>query len=151
MMARQQCNYAPMCWRAGAATPMPWPWLDQAVAKRETAAELRNSRCWIKALGNIDLDGALADCNRAIELSSQPATYFDSRALVQFRAGRIKEALADYDGALAIVPDIPASLFMRGMLRKRAGTGDGGVADLTAARTLYPSIDKSSRRYGLTP
>ncbi len=95
--------------------------LDAALAKRASSAALLNGRCWFKALTNTDLAGALADCSRAIEISGEPSTYFDSRAMVHFRAGRAKEAIQDLDSALAIEPELAASRFMRGIIASREG------------------------------
>lgn len=125
--------------------------LDSALQKRPSVAELRNARCWYKALRNDDLDTALEDCNRAIELASDPAIYLDSRAMVHFRSGRIKEALADLDGALAIAPEIAASHFMRGVLLGKQGQTAGSAKELAAARKLYPDIDAYLGRYGIKP
>ncbi|MCW1429515.1 DUF3857 domain-containing protein [Novosphingobium sp. JCM 18896] len=125
--------------------------LDAALEKRGTSAELRNARCWYLALRSSSLDMALADCNRAIELSSDPATYLDSRAMVRFREGKLAEARADYDAALAQEPELASSLYMSAVVSRRLG--DKGRADLErrAALTLNPSVERFYRRYGITP
>ncbi|MEQ1541890.1 MAG: DUF3857 domain-containing protein [Novosphingobium sp.] len=125
--------------------------LDSALQKRPSVAEFRNARCWYKALRNDDLGVALEDCNRAIELASDPAVYLDSRAMVHFRSGRIKEALADLDGALAMSPEIAASHFMRGVMLGKQGQAAQAAKELTAARKLYPDIDAYLGRYGIKP
>ena len=125
--------------------------LDGALRKRASSAALLNGRCWFKALTNTDLAGALADCSRAIEISGEPSTFFDSRALVHFRAGRNKEAIQDLDSALAIEPELAPSRFMRGLIESREGRREAGAADLAAARRLVPSIDAFFARYGIRP
>ena len=125
--------------------------LDAALTRRSTSPELLNSRCWIKALSNIDLAGALADCTRAIELSAEPAAYFDSRAMVHFRSGRMDQALADLDSALLLAPELAPTRFMRGVIASREGNRKGGSADLDAARKLNPAIDAFFARYGIKP
>jgi tetratricopeptide (TPR) repeat protein len=125
--------------------------LDAALLKRPSSAELRNGRCWFSALRDRNLDGALTDCNRAIELTAKPAGYLDSRALVNFRAGRMDQAKSDLDAALAIDPEIPSSLFLRGIVLGRLGQKAAGDADIAAARKLYPGIDQDRARYGLHP
>ena len=95
--------------------------LDQALVKQPSSATLRNLRCWFRALGNTDLDGALADCNRAIELASDPATFFDSRAMVHYRSGRLNEAKADLEAALAVSPEQSFTRFMRGIVLNKLG------------------------------
>ena len=133
--------------RAGEAIAL----LDTALAKRASSAPLLNGRCWFKALTGTDLAGALADCSRAIEISAEPATYFDSRAMVHFRAGRNGEAVRDLDSALAIEPELAASRFMRGIIAAREGKRESGASDLAAARRLVPSIDAFFARYGIKP
>ncbi|TGX50130.1 DUF3857 domain-containing protein [Sphingomonas gei] len=124
--------------------------LDTLIASAPGKADLLNSRCWLKATGNVSLDTALKDCSKAIELAESPASILDSRGLVYFRLGRIDDALADYEAALEQVPDMAASLYMRGVIRKRTGAG-GGDADLAAARMIAPRIDEDYTRYGIKP
>jgi tetratricopeptide (TPR) repeat protein len=125
--------------------------LDRALEKRGSSAELRNSRCWYQALRNANLDIALSDCNRAIELASNPAGYLDSRALVHFRRGDFAEARKDYDAALATAPDQPSSLFMSAVVSGRLGEKAKAAEDQRAARVLYPDIVHFYQRFGIAP
>jgi tetratricopeptide (TPR) repeat protein len=125
--------------------------LDGAIERRPSLAWYRNSRCWLRALANVDLDQALADCDKSIELASDPAAYYDSRALVHFRAGRPTEAKADLDAALAISPELVSSRFMRGIIATREGDKARAAAELGAARKLWPSIDTYFARWGIKP
>jgi tetratricopeptide (TPR) repeat protein len=125
--------------------------LDAALAKRPNSHGLLNARCWIKGLANVDLTAALADCTRAVELAAQPAGYFDSRAMVHFRAGRLDDAMRDLNAALAIEPELAQTLFMRGIVAARQGNVPASRKDLAAARMLTPSIDRYYARYGLKP
>ncbi len=125
--------------------------LDEALEKRVSSAKLRNARCWYLALRNTALDTALADCNKAIELDSDPAMYMDSRALVHFRAGRLKEAMADYEAALAAEPEQTASLFMAGIVADRMGDKAKAAAFSKAAKTVYPDVGHFYAHYGIKP
>ena len=125
--------------------------LDTALDKRGSSAGLRNSRCWYQALRNTALDVALADCNKAIELASDPATYLDSRAMVHFRAGRFEQARADYEAALASSPEMSSSLFMAGIVAAKLGDKAKSAALLRAARTVNPNIDHFYLHYGIKP
>jgi tetratricopeptide (TPR) repeat protein len=125
--------------------------LDAALVKRPNSPGLLNARCWIKGLANMDLAAALADCTRAVELAAEPAGYFDSRAMVHFRAGRLDDALRDLNAALEIEPELAQTLFMRGVVAARQGNAAASRADLAAARMLTPSIDRYYARYGLKP
>lgn len=124
--------------------------LDAAIKGSPGKADLLNSRCWLKATMQVALDTALKDCTRGIEMAEQPASIYDSRAMVYFRMGRLEEALADLDAALEIVPSQSASLYLRGVIRQRMNdkTGD---EDLAAARLMWPRIDEDYARYGIKP
>jgi tetratricopeptide (TPR) repeat protein len=60
----------------------------------------------------------------------------DSRALVLLRLGRLREAQAEYDKALALRPHEAASLYGRGLAELRLGLAKQGQADLAAAERL---------------
>ncbi len=125
--------------------------LDAALKKHPRMAKLLNARCWLRGLHNVDLDGALADCNHAIELSAEPASYLDSRAMVHFRAGRLHAALADYDAALEAEPEFSNSLYMSGIVLARLGEPAKAAERLQAARTLSPNLDQYYERFGIRP
>lgn len=124
--------------------------LDDGIASRGSEPSLRNSRCWFNGLRNLALPAALADCQRAIELGGNPNQVLDSRALVEFRMGKLDAAKTDYDAALALYPEQTASLFFRGLVQARLGNQAAAEADLAAARALYPGIDAQYRIYGIT-
>lgn len=123
--------------------------LDSALEKRGTSAELRNARCWYEGLRNRNLDSALADCDRAIELASDPAGYLDSRAMVHFRAGRLDLARADYQAALASVPDMASSLYMSGIVNTALGDKAKAALQDRAAHKVLPNIEHFYRRFGI--
>ncbi|MDG2004772.1 MAG: DUF3857 domain-containing protein [Novosphingobium sp.] len=125
--------------------------LDVALERRASIAALQNYRCWHKGLHNKDLDGALADCNRSIELSSEPAGALDSRAMVHYRAGRLQEAHLDLQKALALSPEQASSLYMLGFVENQLGNSDVGSAQISAARQINPGIDSFFGRYGIAP
>lgn len=124
--------------------------LDGAIAAAPGKPELLNSRCWLKGTRNVELESALKDCTKAIELSDDAGAAIDSRGMVYFRLGRMDEALADFDTALEGVPDRTASLYMRGVIGKRLGK-PGADSDLAAARLISPRIDEAYGRYGIKP
>lgn len=125
--------------------------LDDALARRASSASLLNARCWFKALAGVELDAALGDCTRAIELASDPAAYYDSRAMVHFRAGRLVEARTDLDAALAIAPELAPTRFMRGLVLGKLGDKAGSAQELAAARRMSPTVDRFFARYGIRP
>ncbi|MBI5258085.1 MAG: aspartyl protease family protein [Burkholderiales bacterium] len=108
-----------------------------------------NNRCWTRALLGIELDQAIDDCDRALDLKPKTAAYLDSRAWVRLRRGELGDALADFDRALDLRPDGAWSLYGRGIVRTRLGDVEPGRADIEAARKLRPTIDAEAGRYGL--
>ena len=65
-----------------------------------------------------------------------------SRGYAYLRAGEPALAIADYDAALAIAPNLDAALFGRGIAHAAAGNRNQAAADLAAARALNPGIDR---------
>jgi tetratricopeptide (TPR) repeat protein len=110
-----------------------------------------NSRCWDRALANIDLADAEADCAEAVKREPKTAHYWDSYALVALRAGRFQEAVKRYDEALALEPKLAPSLFGRGVAKRRAGDAAGGDADIQAARTIQADAGAELTQAGVTP
>ncbi len=123
--------------------------LDVMIEDKADDAYLLGSRCWYKALGNVQLESALEDCTKAIQLSDQPSDKLDSRGAVYLRLGKYTEAIADFDAALKITPDYASALYQRSIAY--AKTGQQEASDNGLAAALY--IDKDVRRtydfYGL--
>lgn len=123
---------------------------NAAVEQRPGTSGLLNERCWIRGLNATELDLALKDCTRAIELGeSGAAQALDSRALVYLRLGRLDEAMADLKAALDMRPGAAGTLFLRSLVEARRGNRQAAAADLAAARLLAPAIDEDYARFGL--
>lgn len=125
--------------------------LDEAIAGKPGNPGLLNSRCWIKATGNLQLDSALKDCTKAIELADDATGALDSRALVYLRMNRLDDALADLNAALDQDPDQDASLYLRGIVLRKQGKTAEGDRDLAVARALDPRIEQEYKRWGVVP
>jgi tetratricopeptide (TPR) repeat protein/predicted aspartyl protease len=124
-------------------------WLgEHAHDKREALA--LNGRCWTRALWNRDLDRALADCNRAVDLD--PFTYDsrDSRALVWLRMNQPARAIGDYNAVLNRTGKNAWSLYGRGVAELRKGDAARGQADIAAADKLEPKVTERARALGIT-
>ena len=108
---------------------------DFDAMRRQAAGDplLMNDVCWQQAISGFDMDQALQDCDIAV--SSGEAAVIDSRAMVLLHLGRYDEARAAYDQALSALPNLPASLYGRGLARRALGDA-GGEADLTRAKAL---------------
>jgi tetratricopeptide (TPR) repeat protein len=141
-------------------------WLSRHPLKGDQADGL-NSLCWLRATGNRDLQEALDDCNRALDLrpraeaetgtliartvASDDPDILDSRGLVYLRLGRLQDAFHDYESALQINPRMPTSLYGRGLAELRAGETSEGQSDLAAAEKLDPGIAQRFAKMGLAP
>jgi tetratricopeptide (TPR) repeat protein len=110
---------------------------------------LLNGRCWVRALANVELDKALDDCNRAIKRDGAKAAYLDSRGLVHFRRGNLAAALADYDAALKLSPQLPWSLYVRGLAKIAQGQTEAGKADQAAASAVLADIAETAAAFGI--
>ena len=125
--------------------------LAEALAEQPGDSSLLNALCWLRGTQDIQLDVALKDCTRAVELSQNSAAVLDSRAVIYFRLGRLDEARSDLDAALKLSPGEPGSLFMRGIIRGRGDDKLGATADLSLARLQNGQIDKTYAGYGIEP
>ncbi|HLI67025.1 MAG TPA: aspartyl protease family protein [Caulobacteraceae bacterium] len=125
-------------------------WLD-AHPVDDRRAEALNTRCWLRALTNVDLDKALADCEGALKLAPGDPAYLDSRGLAHLRRGELDAAVADYRAALKVRPDTAWSLYGKGLAELRKGQDAQGHADLQTALTIDPTLADRAKTYGLTP
>ncbi|HEY5339283.1 MAG TPA: hypothetical protein VIJ85_13835 [Rhizomicrobium sp.] len=75
-----------------------------------------NHRCWIRAIAGQELDLALDDCNKSLELHPNDAATLDSRGLANYKAGHLQDALADYGAAVSKDSNFADALYMRGIV-----------------------------------
>lgn len=133
--------------------------IDPIIALHKSDNELGNllnTRCYSRALANIELPKAMADCNGAIKRLGPLPALVDSRAMVKVRMGDLAGALADYDVVLAKAPKQAASLYMRGWARRASANGDAAQlkladADFAAAKAIDADIADDFVPYGLAP
>lgn len=123
--------------------------LDRLIAATPGNWRLHNARCYMKAQRKQQLDSAITDCSKALELGGN-AGVLDSRALAWTQLGQNDKALADVDAALALEPDLLESRFLRAALLARLGRAAEGARDLAIARRLDPQVDRMFARYGIT-
>jgi hypothetical protein len=64
---------------------------------------------------------------------------------------RSRDSISDFEAALQIDPQLAASLYGRGILRRRLGEVAAGDADITAALKIDPDIGAKYARRGVTP
>ena len=108
-----------------------------------------NDRCWARAVANVELDRALADCNESLRLRPRSAGTLDSRGFVYLRLGQAENAIKDYDAALGIDPKQAPSMYGRGVAKLRLGDIEGAKADLFGAESLSPGTRMRFIAYGV--
>jgi tetratricopeptide (TPR) repeat protein len=110
-------------------------------ASDESDADLVNRG--IEKGKNGDLDGAVADFNRAIERNPKDDAAYYNRA----QAKRLKKdaagAIADYTRAIELGSTNPAAYNNRGNARAEINDRDGAIADYTRAIELKPDYARA--------
>ena len=101
---------------------MPEAWFNRAVARH--------------ALG--DLDGALADCDRALQLRPNYASARNERGAIRRDLDDVAGALADFDEALRLDPTLAAAYNNRAVVLKGLGDFPAALADYDAVLRLRP-------------
>jgi len=94
-----------------------------------------------KLLG--DLDGAIADDTKAIQLDPKTAMYRGNRAIAYQEKGDRVHALADFNFEVQASPTSSPAVANRGLFFLNIGQPDLAVADLTTAIRLDPNSSKA--------
>jgi len=90
-----------------------------------------------------DLEGAIADFTKAIELNGQQLEFcFYFRGIALYRRGRLDDAIADLTKAITLKQH-PRFLGDRGNLLAQKGDLDGAMADLNRAIEIEPKFGKA--------
>jgi tetratricopeptide (TPR) repeat protein/transglutaminase-like putative cysteine protease len=127
-----------------------FPLIDKGLVKKPDDWLALNNACWTRATLKLDLDTALAQCDKSVTAKRSPAN-LDSRGLVHFQRGEWAAAVKDMDDALSLAPKQAGSLYVRGVARKRLGDAAGAKADLAAATLISKLIGETYASYGVTP
>jgi tetratricopeptide (TPR) repeat protein len=110
-------------------------------ANEESVGDLVNRG--IEKGKNGDLDGTIADFNRAIELDPKDDAPYYNRA----QAKRLKKdtagAIADYTRAIELGSTNPAAYNNRGNARAESNDQDGAISDFTRAIELKPDYARA--------
>ena len=85
-----------------------------------------------------DLDGAVKDFTRALELEPGLAAAYVNRAVARIESGDPDGAERDCARALELDPSLADAHLNRGTARRRKGDLDGAIADYTRAIALQP-------------
>lgn len=125
---------------------------DLAAARRKATNSLElNNLCWQLATAGVSLQDALTDCNAAIARQPYVAGYLDSRGLVLMRLAHYGQAIASYDSALRLNPELPPSLYGRGICELRRGDTRDGDADIRLAEFFSFAVADQFAHYGIKP
>jgi tetratricopeptide (TPR) repeat protein len=87
-----------------------------------------------------DLDGALADFNRAIALDSRSAWAHFGRGTVLGEQGKLAEAITDFDRAVELDPQFALAYANRGLARLRRGEDYIAKKDFRLCLGLDPKL-----------
>lgn len=101
-----------------------------------------------------DLNGAIQDYNRAVELAPMDAEIYFNRGNALIAAGQYQDAIMDYNRAIQMNPGYARAIYNRGTASALAGQQDAARRDWQAAVALEPDpYAKSSMRRsaGLEP
>ena len=94
-----------------------------------------------------DLNGAIRDYNRAVELAPSDAEIYFNRGNALVAAGQYREAILDYDRAVGLMPTYARAVFNRGTAYSLGGHPDAARRDWLAAIELEPDpYGKSAMR-----
>ena len=121
--------------------------INEAIALKSANPLLLNERCWIKGTLAVQLDSAIQDCTRAIELTEDNTAELDSRAMVYFRLNRLDDALADLKAALDRNPAASGSLYLLAVIERKLGKIHDADDDASNARKLAPRVDEDYARW----
>lgn len=123
----------------------------EAVLGKDPEARVLNNLCWKMALAGVALHRALDYCNRAVAMNPKAAGYIDSKGMVLLRLGRWEEAIAAFDAAIKLEPDLDNSLYGRGIARQSRCKCEAGSTDLKRAVQIAPPIQRRFERLGMYP
>jgi lipoprotein NlpI len=96
-----------------------------------------------------DLDGAITDYTRAIDLNPKYANAYHNRGRVKHAKGDLDGALADFTSALALAPKHALAYYNRGNAKYAKGALDGALADYSRALALDPKYTDAYHNRGL--
>src|SRR5204863_530623 len=85
-----------------------------------------------------DIDGAIADFTRAIELYPKYGTAYNNRGLAKKNKGDLDGAIADCTRAIELDPKDAGAYSNRGIAKQAQGDLSGAIADYTRAIELDP-------------
>ena len=108
------------------------------------------AHCYVAGLAGL-LDMAELTCGEAIAKQTHDTGNFDTLGLVHLKMHHWDKALADYNKAIDLRPDLTVSLYGRGIAKRASGDVAGGNADIATATQGEPDIANIMARLGVRP
>ncbi len=87
-----------------------------------------------------DLDGAIADYNRALAINPRMGAAYVARGLAEKAKPDLDAAIADYTQAVTINPQDAGAYCLRGYAKKDKGDYPGAISDFNEAIELDPGL-----------
>ena len=84
-----------------------------------------------------------------MRLRPNDANTHDSLAFTYLKLGNLDHALAEYNAALALNPNLAGSLYGRGITKVRKGDISAGETDIEAAKTIEAGVADEFAKYGI--
>jgi tetratricopeptide (TPR) repeat protein len=111
--------------------------IDHGIAKgneKESPASVEDffNRAGVKKAAG-DLDGAIADYDRAIQLDPKDAAIYNNRGLAKQEKGDLDAAIVDFNRAIQLNPKDAVACSNRGNAKRDKGDLDGAILDYNRA------------------
>ena len=97
-----------------------------------------NKNCFNK-VDKGDYQGAIADCNKAIELDPKYTKAYGNRGIAKYELGDNQGAIADYNKAIELDPKNAKAYHNRGWAKGELGDNQGACLDWSKAGELGDS------------
>ncbi|MBI3723591.1 tetratricopeptide repeat protein [bacterium] len=129
---------------SNAATPAKVDARPKLPPEEKKASEPRTARAFVERAGvrldTNDVDGAIADCTRAIELDGRIALAWSYRAHARAIKLDVDGQLSDADRAIALDPKLAGGWAHRAAARMKKHDDAGAIEDATRAIELDPRL-----------
>ncbi len=109
---------------------------EESPASAGTVEDIFNRAGAKKAAG--DLDGAIADYDRAIQVDPKDAAIYNNRGLAKQTKGDLDAAIVDFNRAMQLNPKDAVACGNRGNAKRDKGDLDGAIADYNRAIRFDP-------------
>ncbi len=91
-----------------------------------------------------DLDGALQDFDKAIELGFRYSSIYYKRGIIKSKQKNLNSAIEDYNKAIELNPqDVAYTYYARGFAKDLQGDLLGAIQDFDKAKRLNPTIESN--------